>query len=599
MKRGLAIVAVVAVATTAAAQEKPEYVVVAGDTCELVAKKVYGDPKRYDLLHEANPQLGPMPHKLKPGTVLRTPKPGAAAKVTFIRKDVEASTPGAHTAKLNEDLDRGHKVSTLADSSAELTFKDTSRLQLSEHTLVVILGASSLLSSQKQASASDTTLMKGELYAHLGALAGKPKPIATPSGTVEIGGESKVSVDPKSTTRLAVYKGKSSLAAAGKKVEVDQGFGSKADLGKPPTKPVPLPRAPAWTVAIPTTLLTFGSADVSGTFGTTEAGIQKFHVQLARDSAFNDLIVDARLPASVTKLEARNVASGTYHARVSAIDADLFEGPFGEVATLRVVAVAARTATATVDGTIEVPGMFCGLDGGPLAQAAITLPRGKAHVLRCALTATGEGAAELPIDASYAGAVAANDAPAPTPTPTPTPAPPPAVEPTRFYPWELGLWTGGYDARRRLGLGSVLALELSGNLRTTHVVLSLGLRPSWERYGVGGTHDGHTADVLCVGLPVRVRPAEEWAPYLAITPQFLYDRVRTNVNVEVKQIIANRIASRASFGVAVGAGVRLAGSGPFSLHFEAGYRFAPRHAIANGNVDVSGVYAALTGRFGL
>lgn len=394
-------------ASPISAQQAEAYTVVAGDDCEVVAKKVYGDKKLLPLLHEANPQLGPVPHHLVPGQVLRTPKPGAEAKVTFIRKDVEAATPVTHPAKMNEDLDRGHKVSTLASSSAEITFKDTTRLQLSEHTLVVILGGSSSQSSSKQAAASDTTLLTGELHAHLGALVGKPKPVVTPGARIEVGGESRLSVDDKKTTRLAVYQGKSTLASSGAKVEVNKGFGSKADLGKKPTKPKALPAPPTWTKAAPRSLLSIGNPDLAATHSPAAPGIAKFHVQLARDVAFNDLLVDVRVPSSIVDLEAKALPAGTYHARVSAIDDDAFEGAYGEVMTTQVVSI---TPVASAEGkraSLSVtPGAFCGLDGAPLAAAtSFELTPARSHTLRCGSDATGEGASELVLEAKLAGSV--------------------------------------------------------------------------------------------------------------------------------------------------------------------------------------------------
>src|SRR5439155_3527327 len=62
------------------------------------------------------------------------------ARVSFIKNDVEAFTPGEHKAHVEESLVRGNRVDTLADSAAEITYADDSRLQLGEHTLVVILG---------------------------------------------------------------------------------------------------------------------------------------------------------------------------------------------------------------------------------------------------------------------------------------------------------------------------------------------------------------------------------------------------------------------------------------------------------------------------
>ncbi len=597
MKRALGLLtlcAVASVATGSPAQSASEYVVVEGDDCEVVAQKVYGDKKLITLLHDANPQLGPTPHKLKAGQVLRTPKPGSEAKVTFIRKDVESATPEIHPAKVNEDLSRGHKVSTLSESSAEVTFKDTTRLQLGEHTLVVILGGTSGQSSQKQATASETTLMKGELRAHLGALAGKTKPIATPGASIAVGGESKVSVDPKSTTRLAVYQGKSSLSASGGKVDVKEGFGSKADLGKKPTPPRPLPKAPTWSAPLPRTILTFADADVSGTYATTET-IDKFHVQLARDAAFNDLVVDARLPSTITKLEARGVAAGTYFARVSAIDADLFEGAFSEVASLRVVKV---TPTVGTLGSVDVgTGMFCGLDGAQLAPviAPIALPPGKPHTLRCALDEKGEGAAELALDAKYAGAAPSAPTNADEPAYSPINGP---HAPARVRPLGLGLWFGGHDARKRLGIGSTLALEATYNVPLGYFAFSIGARPFWERYGIEGDRSGHTADVFGVGLPIGLRLRRNGlTPFLAVTPQLLHDRVRANIGVTAEEALRERIQSRTSFALQLGGGLRLAGDGRFGAQLEVGYRLASTHSIANGDVALGGIYAALGGHF--
>ena len=102
MRRALFTLPLITLAASASAQEKPDYTVVAGDTCEGVAKKVYGDPKRYDLLHEANPELGPMPHHLKAGMVLRTP----ARSVSIIGRN----TQGVRLI----DLDEGDRAVSLA-----------------------------------------------------------------------------------------------------------------------------------------------------------------------------------------------------------------------------------------------------------------------------------------------------------------------------------------------------------------------------------------------------------------------------------------------------------------------------------------------------
>src|SRR6202012_3575213 len=132
------------------------------------------------------------------------------------------------------------------------------------------------------------------------------------------------------SARLAVHHGRSSIRASGKQVDVPDGFGSKADKGKPPPPPRPLPSIPTWSTPFPRLL--FSSREPISASGTYAAGTgpgpaaAEWHVQLAHDARFNDLVVDAKVPASVTKLEAKALVAGSYFARVSAIDADHFEG---------------------------------------------------------------------------------------------------------------------------------------------------------------------------------------------------------------------------------------------------------------------------------
>jgi hypothetical protein len=176
----------------------------------------------------------------------------------------------------------------------------------------------------------------------------------------------------------------------------------------------------------------------------------------------------------------------------------------------------------------------------------------------------------------------------------------PAVPfPRRVPPLELGLWTGGQSARERLGVGSAIAIDATGNLRLGYVIGAIGLRASWERYGLNGDHAGHTADVVGLSVPITVRVLQYvlWVPYLAVTPQLLSDRVRANIGVTTA--VPDRIATDTQVAVQVALGLRLGGHSPLALHVETGYRFARTHAIANGDVNLSGVYITVSSRFGL
>ncbi|MBK7396204.1 MAG: hypothetical protein IPJ34_07875 [Myxococcales bacterium] len=118
----------------------------------------------------------------------------------------------------------------------------------------------------------------------------------------------------------------------------------------------------------------------------------KWHVQLARDARFNDLVADAIVGLDVTKVEAKGLEPGTYHARVSAYDGDQFEGPYGEPLSLTVVSAKVLEATLpTADApgklaAVQFAGAPCGVGRGGakgLADADAALARqGPRHPLR-------------------------------------------------------------------------------------------------------------------------------------------------------------------------------------------------------------------------
>lgn len=438
--RALALLLTLGLATPArAAPPLVDYVVQDGDTCQTIARKLYGSSKHIGLLH-ANNKLGRLPHRLSPGMVLKVPQSADATPTTTItpttttpptttttttttaanpdailsslRNEVDAFTPEQHPGRRDEPLSRGHRVNTHAASSAEITFADESRLQLGEQSLIVILG-NTRTQARSSGKPEDTTLVTGSLRAHLGALAGKPRPLTlqTPSAQVSLEpGEAQLAVDAEQSTRLAVHRGSASLRAQSRTVRVPEQHGSKAARGKPPTQARPLPAAPTWTTPPPLFVL---QQDPAPVFGVYAAGVglpnapapASWHVQVASDDRFNDLVVDTRAPAEVTRLELR-VPPGRYHTRVSAIDSDQFEGRASEAAPVHIASVQTVPASPGKPAALVIsPGSFCALDDGPLLpiQAPLQLRPGKPHTLRCAADATGAGATALEIPRSAAG----------------------------------------------------------------------------------------------------------------------------------------------------------------------------------------------------
>lgn len=407
------------------------YTVLPGDSCGHIAKRLYGDSHRVDLIHQNN-NLGPLPHKLRPGLVLRLPASPTAgsrepdARLTFVRNQVEAYTPDYHRGQKNEALAEGNRVGTLAASSAEISFVDETRMQLGEHSMVVIFGedAPGSGSHRRAAGSQEATLLRGTLRAHLDELTGpgpapprKPITVTTPAGSVELparGSEVHVDVDPERTTRLSVLRGRSQLAAAGRRVQVPAGFGSRANQGRPPTPPRPLPGAPQWTAApaLPAVLLSRGAPALVLSYrpgGGPPAAL--WHRQLARDASFNDLLQDSRVPAAELTWSLRELPAGELFLRVSAIDGDRFEGLATPVRKTRVAVVQLVPGDAGAPVAVQLPpDLYCGLDGEPLhRRSRVSLGAARQHVVRCALTAEAPpgSAGELLIPAADSGAVLA------------------------------------------------------------------------------------------------------------------------------------------------------------------------------------------------
>ena len=86
----LCVLATLGLPSVGQAQALFDYTIRPGDTCRGIAERVYGDSDAYPHIHEHNPDMGPMPHHLTAGDVLRLPRPRPPARAG-------RGTPGATT----------------------------------------------------------------------------------------------------------------------------------------------------------------------------------------------------------------------------------------------------------------------------------------------------------------------------------------------------------------------------------------------------------------------------------------------------------------------------------------------------------------------
>ena len=437
--------AALAVSPVALAQPRPEreplrYTVRAGDTCVSISQHFYGTTRNTTLIHRANPTMGPPPHRLRAGTVLVIPPasvasnaPDALLTAVYNRVEVRAATPApgpvgevvaTHPGRPNDPLYRGNRVNTQERSSAEVTFADETQLRLAERTLIVILGETSTR-VRREASARDTVLERGTLSAFLAGVDRQrgvaPTSLNTDAArvTLDRGTEARIEVDERRRSTVAVYRGRSRVHARRQHVPVPQGYGVRAVRDQRVPAPRLLPLAPLWTVRPPRlALVESGGATLVSELreGTTPLATDahgahppapaQWHVEVSRDAHFNELIADVRGDAARSRVEIPDVEPGAYFMRVSAVDADGFQGPPSEVVSTTVARAASAVDASGARRVTVSLGLFCGLDGAPLAlvsDAAIEVERRRQHTLRCALDAAGEGAVERVFEAERVG----------------------------------------------------------------------------------------------------------------------------------------------------------------------------------------------------
>jgi hypothetical protein len=417
----LCAAAAVAVPAVAAADEPTRYVVKEGDTCVAIARRFYGDPAQVARIHEVNPRLGPTPHALRPGSVLLLPGVGprpADAKVTRALGEVRARPPEARDygpAPVGTELWAAWRVGSGARSAAEVTFRDESRLQMWEQTVVVIYGPGG-----ERTAMGDAVLESGELLARLDELAGRrPLEVATAAAQAQIlAGTTLVSAGAGGVTRVANHAGQPALVRGrragrpeGAPVAVASGMGSRVDVGQPPTPPRPLPPAPAWAAtprAVPA--IDGQHGDVAIAWAPVPAAA-RYRVLVAADAEARDVRDRVEVGAGVTRFEARGLPLGATYFFVSTVDGEEFVGPPSPPLAVAVTAilVAPPGAPDAAPGTLaaalplgtvaRVPaGLVCQLGDDPPAPVLVFARPGRV-ALRCRDDA---GAASPPVDVEVA-----------------------------------------------------------------------------------------------------------------------------------------------------------------------------------------------------
>jgi hypothetical protein len=357
-----------------------EYTVREGETCEEIALRLYGHRRHYITVAE---HLGGVDSVLRsacdgalsPGRVIRLPRRarpesgGPDAKVTAVRRRVRSRAPGEQPdwapAKVGQPLFQGWRVGTLERSTAELTFRDTSRVRLREHTLVIIYGASA---GKARRTTSRAVLERGTLRSRLGELSGGPRlRVETPSARAELrGGEALVAVDGAETSRVANHSGgpaEVSTPDGRGRVKVHPGMGTSVRRGSRPSRPRPLPPAPSWEDEEPSLFVGLEElgAKVWGSWARVDGAVS--YIVEVEGEGEERRIEAIRAPPSVHRFELQALPAGTYGVRVATVDARGFESR-----------PSAPRAISVVELGLHPPARAVGQDVQILAGTRLTVP---------------------------------------------------------------------------------------------------------------------------------------------------------------------------------------------------------------------------------
>jgi FecR protein len=304
-----------------------EYTVRAGDTCASIIARFFPKDKGGDSgFHALNPQLGPKPHFLKAGQVVRLVD-APDATVSFLKPNVERRTVSIaiwFKAQMNDSLKRFDQISTREGAGAELTFRDSTVLRMKENALVVVLGADtkkSLLPSKR----SGIQLLQGEARLTMSDFAKSPGPleVRTPAGAISVeDSDGQVLVNEKKMTFFSQFKGQAQVKAQGKSVKVGSNQGTRVKEGEAPEPARDLLPPPKLSLPRLAALGPAGGSPTHVEFSQVP-GAATYRVEVAADPGFVEMIRDERTTAADSTL---TLPAGHYFARVSSIDSAGLQG---------------------------------------------------------------------------------------------------------------------------------------------------------------------------------------------------------------------------------------------------------------------------------
>ncbi len=252
----------------------------------------------------------------------------AEARLVDVAGSVQVRPPSNPLWKgitLFSTLTEGDRIRTLANSSAEVQFRDESRLRLDENSQVLIQRMrSNLLENREQASVS---VLEGDVFALLGDNQ-KRNAFDLEVPGVDLKGSSRNFYvnRAKDGTRFANYEGELEVdggEAGNVTLQSNEGVALGQDGLSEVKKLLPTPRLLAPAVGS-----NLYQSEVTFTWEVVK-GATNYWFELSPDRAFTTTLVSVKRVTS-PNFTATGLTEGSYFWRVSAVDKDDFPGPRSE-----------------------------------------------------------------------------------------------------------------------------------------------------------------------------------------------------------------------------------------------------------------------------
>jgi hypothetical protein len=312
-----------------------------GETCDGVARALYGSAKHARLVQRYNRVgcAGALPEGLTlvmPAAVTVVPD----ARLRFVTPKVRAKPPGAgwSDAAPGQPLTSSSSVNTMSDGRADIAFVDRTHVLMAPNTLVVIYGTARETRVSKTPPPT-VEIEAGEVKAGLAALRGAPMEVAVKDGgRVRAASRDAVVERKGERTTVAVFDGSADMTSAGRSVTVPKDHGARFFTAKPPSPPRPLPSAPAWAAGGSEAVVL--GLDGVGTIAARWEPVPKalsYRIELARDAAMLDLAAREEAPARVLSFRGERLPAGRYYLTVRAIDDEEYLGIAAEPRAITIV----------------------------------------------------------------------------------------------------------------------------------------------------------------------------------------------------------------------------------------------------------------------